>query len=205
MNATTRLLTRTTSLLLVCVVALGGCQRAAEPSRGAPQPAETAIPEETAMKITITSSAFRPNEPIPRKYTGEGTDVSPPLAWSGVPDGTKELALIMDDPDAPRAEPWVHWVIYKLPPTLTGLPGGVPKTPTLADPAGAVQGNNTWPKIGYNGPMPPKGHGVHHYHFKLYALDTALDVKPGLDKKQLLAQMKGHILGEGDLVGTYER
>jgi len=157
------------------------------------------------MKITITSSAFKHNEPIPRKYTGEGTDVSPPLAWSGIPDGARELALIMDDPDAPRAEPWVHWVIYKLPPTLTGLPEGVPKTPTLSEPAGATQGNNTWPKIGYNGPMPPPGHGVHHYHFKLYALDTTLDLQPGLDKKGLLAKMQGHILGEGELIGTYER
>lgn len=157
------------------------------------------------MKVTISSSAFKHNEPIPAKYTGEGADVSPPLTWSGVPDGTKELALIMDDPDAPRPEPWVHWVVYKLPPTLTGLPEGVPKTPTLTDPPGALQGNNTWPKIGYNGPMPPRGHGVHHYHFKLYALDTALDVQPGLDKKGLLARMQGHILAEGELIGTYRR
>lgn len=157
------------------------------------------------MKITINSPAFSHNEPIPRQHTGDGADVSPALAWSGVPDGAQELALIMDDPDAPRPEPWVHWVIYKLPPTLTGLPEGIPTTPTLDEPAGAVQGNNTWPTIGYRGPLPPPGHGVHHYHFKLYALDAALDAQPELDKDRLLAKMQGHILAEGELIGTYQR
>jgi Raf kinase inhibitor-like YbhB/YbcL family protein len=111
----------------------------------------------------------------------------------------------MDDPDAPRPEPWVHWVLYKLPPTLSGLPEALSKTPTLSDPAGALQGNNSWSRVGYGGPMPPPGHGVHHYHFKLYALDAALNVAPGLDKQQLLAAMKGHILAEGELIGTYQR
>jgi len=201
----------------VCLAALVGCERAAQKSPPAPQPgeptrpaqmeaaAETTESGETAMKITIESPVFKDNEPIPRKYTGEGEDVSPPLRWSGVPEGTRELALIVDDPDAPRPEPWVHWVIYKLPPTLTDLPEGVPATEMLSEPAGAVQGNNTWPKVGYNGPMPPPGHGVHHYHFKLYALDAALDAAPGLDKKALLAKMQGHVLAEGELVGTYQR
>ncbi len=157
------------------------------------------------MRITITSPAFSHNEPISRKHTGEGEDVSPELAWSGIPEGTQELALIMDDPDAPRAEPWVHWVIHKLSPTLTGLPEGVPTSATLTDPAGALQGKNSWGRVGYGGPMPPPGHGVHHYHFKLYALDTALDVQAGLDKDALLAKMQGHILAEGELIGTYER
>jgi Raf kinase inhibitor-like YbhB/YbcL family protein len=174
-------------------------------SRQAATSEDMATPEDTAMRVTVTSPAFSHNEPIPRKHTGEGKDVSPALAWSGLPETTKELALIMDDPDAPRPEPWVHWVIYKLPPTLSSLPEGVPKQATLTEPAGALQGNNTWPKIGYSGPMPPPGHGVHHYHFKLYALDAALDVQPGLDKKQLLAKMKGHILAEGELIGTYQR
>jgi Raf kinase inhibitor-like YbhB/YbcL family protein len=157
------------------------------------------------MKLTISSSAFTNNEPIPRKYTGDAEDVSPPLSWSGIPAETRELALIMDDPDAPRAEPWVHWVIYKLPATLTRLPEGVPTRETLTDPAGALQGNNTWPTIGYRGPAPPPGHGVHHYHFKLFALDTELAVKPGLRKDELLAKMKGHILAQGELIGTYQR
>ena len=194
-------------LALACVglAALAGCEKKGDKPQKTTASKSTSVPEDTAMTITISSTAFSHNEPIPRKHTGEGEDVSPALAWSGIPEGTMELALIMDDPDAPRPEPWVHWVIYKLPPTLTGLPEGVPQTPTLGEPAGAVQGNNTWPAIGYRGPMPPPGHGVHHYHFKLYALDAALDVQPGLDKKQLLAKMKGHILAEGELIGTYQR
>lgn len=197
----------TRGLLLAAfgLAALGGCERrTAAPSKAAQKGRPTQVGE-NVMSITLSSSAFKHNEPIPRKYTGEGADVSPPLSWSGLPAGTKELALIMDDPDAPRPEPWVHWVIYKLPPTLSGLPEGLPKTPTLSDPPGTMQGRNTWPKIGYNGPMPPPGHGVHHYHFRLYALDTALDVQPGLTKDELLAKMKGHILAQGELVGTYQR
>lgn len=160
------------------------------------------------MTFIITSSAFVQGHPIPKKYTGEGADVSPPLAWTGLPEGTKELALICDDPDAPRAEPWVHWVVYKIPATATGLPEGVPKRSHLKEPAAALQGKNSWPdgeNIGYGGPMPPIGHGVHHYYFKLYALDTELDVEPELDKKTLLEKMQGHVLAEEVLLGTYER
>lgn len=160
------------------------------------------------MTIQLTSTAVTEGKPIPRKHTGEGVDVSPALAWSGVPEGTKELALICDDPDAPRPEPWVHWVIYKIPPTTKGLPEGVARDERLKEPAGALQGENSWPKgenLGYLGPMPPPGHGVHRYFFKLYALDATLDVKPGLDKDGLLRAMKGHILAEGQLMGTYRR
>ena len=141
------------------------------------------------MSIRINSSAFQNGQPIPKKYTGEGEDVSPLLTWAGVPASAKELAMIVDDPDAPMAEPFVHWVIYKIPPGTSGLPEGVPKDATLADPRGAVQGKNDFKKTGYGGPMPPKGHGVHHYHFKFYALDKMLNVQPGLDKKGLLSAM----------------
>ncbi len=163
---------------------------------------------EKQMTLTLSSSAFTQGHPIPKKYTGEGEDVSPPLAWSGLPAGTKELALICDDPDAPRDEPWVHWVIYKIPAAASGLPEGVPKKSRLKEPAGALQGKNSWPEgenIGYGGPMPPPGHGVHHYYFKLYALDMALEVEPGLNKKALLEKMQGHILAEAALMGIYER
>ncbi len=149
------------------------------------------------MTIKITSSAFAPGAPIPKKHTGEGPDVSPPLAWSGIPAGTRELALICDDPDAPTPKPWVHWVLYKLPPTLAGLKEG--------ETGGGLQGVTDFGRASWNGPMPPRGHGIHHYHFKLYALDRPLDVKPGLTKDQLLDAMKGHILDQGELVGTYER
>ena len=157
------------------------------------------------MTITVTSEAFQSGQAIPKKYTGEGEDLSPPLGWAGVPDGTKELALIVDDPDAPRPTPWVHWVIYKIPGEAKGLPEGIEKTSKPRDPAGVLQGQNSWPRLGYGGPMPPRGHGVHHYHFKLHALDAPLAVEPGLDKERLLKAMAGHILAEGELVGTYQR
>lgn len=158
------------------------------------------------MKLTVRSTAFEAGQAIPKKFTGEGEDASPALSWSGVPGGTVEFALIMDDPDAPRAEPWVHWVIYKIPADATGLPEGVAGSETLTEPAGALQGKNSWPSdnIGYRGPMPPPGK-PHHYHFKLYALDVALDVGPGLEKTALLARLKGHILAQGELIGTYQR
>ena len=162
----------------------------------------------TVTQIEVTSSAFDQGEPIPKKYTGEGADVSPPLAWSGVPEGTKELALVCDDPDAPTAEPWVHWVIYKIPATATGLPEGVPDKPRLKDPSGALQGKNSWPNgqtIGYRGPMPPPGHGTHHYHFTLYALDVRLPVEPGETKKALLEEIADHVIAKGTLTGTYKR
>jgi len=157
------------------------------------------------MKLTIQSLAFGQGEPIPRRYSGEGEELSVPLNWSGVGEGVKELALIVDDPDAPRAEPWVHWVIYKIPAEVSGLGEGIGAEAELSTPVGALQGKNTSGGIGYQGPMPPPGHGVHHYHFKLYALDTKLDLKSGADKQALLSAMEGHIVGQGELVGTYER
>ena len=157
------------------------------------------------MTITVTSTAFKADAPIPQKYTGEDADVSPPLAWSGVPVEAKQLALICDDPDAPRAEPWVHWVLYDVPPHTSALPEGVPAKESLNDPKGARQGTNDFGKAGYGGPMPPRGHGAHHYHFRLYALDTVLKLPAKATKKQLLDAMRGHILAEGELTGTYER
>jgi Raf kinase inhibitor-like YbhB/YbcL family protein len=160
------------------------------------------------MSMTIESTVFHPGEKIPRKFTGDGEDVSPPLHWRGVPAGTAELALICDDPDAPTPEPWVHWVIYKLAPTVTALPEGMPPSAQVGSPVAACQGKNSWPSgrtIGYRGPAPPHGHGVHHYHFTLYALDIALNLKPGADKERLLQAMSGHILAEAAITGTCQR
>jgi Raf kinase inhibitor-like YbhB/YbcL family protein len=149
------------------------------------------------MGIEVSSPAFEPGGSIPRKHTGEGQDVSPALRWCGLPEGTKEIALICDDPDAPRAEPWVHWVVYKIPAERTGLPeGGAPE---------ALEGKNDFGAQGYGGPMPPRSHGVHHYHFKIYALDAELEAVTGLTKDRLLEAIEGHILDEGELIGTYER
>lgn len=155
--------------------------------------------------MEIRSEAFGNNQTIPRKYTGDAEDISPPLSWSQVPANTKELALIMDDPDAPRPQPWVHWVIYKIPAGVTNMPENIPTEKRLENPRGAVQGLNTWEKIGYGGPAPPKGHGIHHYHFKLYALDSPLDLDAGETKESLLQAMQGHILAQSEWIGTYQR
>lgn len=160
------------------------------------------------MSIRVTSNAFQAGAAIPKKYSEDGDDVSPALSWENVPQGTKELALICDDPDAPTSEPWVHWVLYKIPADVRELPEGVAVDAELKSPAGARQGLNSWPsgrKIGYRGPAPPQKHGTHHYHFRVYALDAPLDLAAEADKKQLLAAMQGHILAEGEIVGTYER
>lgn len=157
------------------------------------------------MALTIRSSAFADQARISKRFTGDGEDVSPELSWSGVPAGAKELALICDDPDAPTPEPWVHWLIFKIPAAATGLREHIPLTGSLSEPAGAMQGVNSWGEIGYRGPAPPRGHGVHHYHFKLYALDATLSVPAGADKKTLLAAMEGHIVAQAEWVGTYER
>jgi len=183
--------------ILAATVGLSGCNAAQS----------TQPLGDIPMTIKITSSAFENGKPIPKKHTGEGEDVSPQLSWTNVPAETKELALICDDPDAPQPEPWVHWVIYKISATTSSLSEGVASDPRLKDPAGAMQGKNSWPRdnIGYKGPMPPVGHGTHHYHFKLFALKEPLDVEPGLSKTALLQKMKGKILAEGEVIGTYKR
>jgi Raf kinase inhibitor-like YbhB/YbcL family protein len=159
------------------------------------------------MTIEITSTAFKEGEPIPKKYTGEGADVSPPLAWTGVPEKAKELVLICDDPDAPGDDPWVHWVIYKIPADVKGLKEGIPKKPRLSDPPGALQGKNSWPagqNIGYRGPMPPRG-PAHRYYFTLYALEAKMVAEPGMDKKAILQEIEQHVVAKGQLMGTYQR
>ncbi|MDY0167061.1 MAG: YbhB/YbcL family Raf kinase inhibitor-like protein [Thermoguttaceae bacterium] len=159
------------------------------------------------MPIEVRSTAFNEGEWIPRKYTGEGEDVSPPISWSGIPDEAQEIVIVCDDPDAPTPEPWVHWLIYKIPAGLGGLPEGVPNQPRLKDPPGAMQGKNSWQTgvtIGYRGPMPPPG-GPHRYYFKVYALDAKLVIEPGVGKGVLLEDIRDHILAEGQLMGLYER
>lgn len=158
------------------------------------------------MTITVTSSAFQAGAAIPKQYTADGDDKSPPLAWTGAPAGTKEFALICDDPDAPSAKPWVHWVFYKIPPDTKSLAEAIPRQVNPAMPAGSVQGDNSFPKdnVGYRGPSPPKGK-PHHYHFHIYALDISLPSTPGLDKDKLVTAIEGHVLAQGELIGTYER
>jgi hypothetical protein len=153
------------------------------------------------MNIQVSSAAFAEGKEIPIQHTGQGKDTSPPLQWSGVPTGAKSLALIADDPDAPVGT-WTHWVLFDLPPTTTELAADTPKSQFL--PGGAKQGMNDFRRLGYGGPLPPPGK-AHRYFFKLYALDKALDLKSGATKKEVEAAMKGHILAEGQLMGTYQR
>ncbi|MFW6132454.1 MAG: YbhB/YbcL family Raf kinase inhibitor-like protein [Planctomycetota bacterium] len=155
--------------------------------------------------MDLSSEAFEPSTTIPVKYTGEGEDVSPPLRWSDLPSGTRRLALVMDDPDAPRDEPWVHWLIYNIPADAGGLDEGIAPSESPDRPAGAAQGRNSWDAVGYGGPMPPPGHGTHHYHFNLCALDEELNLPPGLTKDELLEKISAHVLAQAELVGTYER
>jgi Raf kinase inhibitor-like YbhB/YbcL family protein len=152
------------------------------------------------MKLHLTTTAFANGQRIPHRHAFDDDDLSPALQWSDVPPATKSLALICDDPDAPMGT-WVHWVIYDLPPSTAGLSEGVPKSPELAN--GAKQGVNDYNRIGYGGPAPPPGN-PHRYFFKLYALDIKPDLKPGLTKKDLLKAMEGHVLAEGQLMGTYQ-
>jgi len=162
------------------------------------------LTELAAMTLVITSTAFSSNGSIPRQYTCEGADISPPLSFNGAPAGMKSLVLIVDDPDAPDPKApkltWVHWVLYNIPPTTPSLPedekkNGVPK--------GALPGVNDWKRTGYGGPCPPIGR--HRYFHKLYALDAVLPDLKKPTKARLLDAMKGHVLAEAQLMGTYEK
>ena len=160
--------------------------------------------QEHPMALRITSSAFDNNGKIPSKYTCEGDDLSPALEWSGAPDGTKSLVLIVDDPDAPDpAKPqrvYVHWVLYNIPATATRIEENAWQSDL---PAGAVTGINDWDKQAWGGPCPPIGR--HRYFFKLYALDTTLDGLSSARKKDVEAAMTGHILAQAELMGTYQK
>lgn len=155
-----------------------------------------------AMALTLSSPAFHDGGPIPAEYTCEGADLSPPLEWSGLPAGTRSLALIIDDPDAPDpAAPkrvWVHWVLYNLPPTTPGLAAGV-----TALPPGTKVGLNDSQDAGYGGPCPPIGR--HRYFHKLYALDVLLPDLGQPTKKELEVAMTGHVLAQAELMGTYQK
>ena len=164
-----------------------------EPSEEVAQPVEEEE-DEGPMIMALASPAFNAGEPIPTKFSCDGEDISPELDWFGIPEGTVSMALIMDDPDAPMGT-WVHWVLYNLPMDLSGLREGMTGV--------GLDGSNSWGETGYGGPCPPSG--THRYFFKLYALDTDLDLDPGADKGALEEAMEGHILGQAELMGTYTR
>jgi Raf kinase inhibitor-like YbhB/YbcL family protein len=153
------------------------------------------------VPIVVESVAFAEGQTIPTRYTGDGANVSPPLTWSGVPEGTQSLVLICEDPDAPRGT-WSHWVLFALPADTRELAEGIPPQATL--PNGAAQGTNDFGNPGYGGPAPPPGK-PHRYFFRLYALDTRVTLRPGAKRQDVLTALEGHILGQGQLMGTYGR
>ena len=149
--------------------------------------------------LQVSSPAFTAGDAIPLRHSAYGEGVSPPLAWANLPDGTVSLALMMEDPDASSARPYVHWLAWNIEPAAAGLPEGV-----AADAPGLVQGRNNRRTNGYFGPRPP-GPSPHHYHFQLFALDTRLDLPAGANREALLAAMNGHVLAKGDLIGLFAR
>jgi len=156
------------------------------------------IQEEKLIKLT--SDAFKEGEFIPKKYTCDDINVSPPLRWKGIPDNTKSIAIICDDPDAPMGT-WVHWVVYSIPVNINKLSENLPTDKVLE--SGALQGTNDFKKNGYGGPCPPKG--IHRYYFKIYALDYEPKLNSGATKGELLQVMEGHTLAKGKLMGRYSR
>jgi len=182
-------------LLFVELSALGcfGQPQKVEPA--APTPMQSAKPQ-----IQLTSSGFKNGQAIPRQYTCDGIDISPPFEWTGVPRSAKTIALIADDPDAPSGT-FVHWVLYNLPAANIGLVENLPPTEDLK--GGGLQGKNGFEKIGYGGPCPPSG--THRYFFKIYALDAELPLKGGATKAEVEKAIQGHIVAQGQLMGTYRR
>ena len=156
---------------------------------------------ESAMSFSISTPSFSNGGEIPKKFTCDGVDVSPQLSWTEPPAGTKSLALLVDDPDAPVGN-WNHWIMWNLPAATRGLPDGVKKETPLPD--GSEQGKNDFHKAGYNGPCPPPGK-PHRYYFKIFALDTKIDLKPAASKRELESAMKGHVLAQAELMGRYGR
>lgn len=153
------------------------------------------------MAMTLASSAFEHGKPIPKKYTADGADVSPPLSWSNAPDGTESFVLICDDPDTPMG--WVHWVLYNIPGGASSLSEGVPPIEEVDSIPSGQMGENSWSTVGWRGPAPPSG--THRYIFRLYALDARLELPGGADKQAVLKAAEGHVLATAELMGTYAR
>lgn len=153
-------------------------------------------------RMKVESPVFQEGDPIPKRYTCDGLDISPPIRWSNFPEGTKSFVLIMDDPDAPIGT-FTHWIIYDIPPQVSELDEGIPKVEEISL---VKQGINDFGYVGYGGPCPPKGHGHHRYYFRVYALDIeSLGLSPRATRKQVEERMRGHILAEGSVMGRYRR
>lgn len=153
--------------------------------------------------LAVSSPSFEHEAPIPDRHSAYHAGRSPALEWTAGPEGTVSYALMLEDPDAPGGAPYVHWVLYNVPATVTRLAEGLPDDAALDEPSGALQGANTRGTLGYFGPRPPKSHGAHRYCFEVFALDTALDLAPGAEANELKGAMRGHVLAHGVLTGRY--
>jgi Raf kinase inhibitor-like YbhB/YbcL family protein len=185
-------------------------QRASE-LRGANNPEDAKLlatyADETKSsgKLSVTSPAFKHGAPIPPTYSAYGEDVSPPLKWDKVPEGTQSFVVLMEDPDAAKPKPFIHWVLYNLPADTRELRTGIPAHARVADIGQPEQGQNSRGSIGYFGPKPPKGDPAHHYHFQVFALDRRLDVPLGAKRADILKAMARHVLAKGEVVGTFKK
>jgi Raf kinase inhibitor-like YbhB/YbcL family protein len=199
---------------IVLAVALMGCGRAQPPQENAmpqatpPHSGESlslarVTPRNPAARIQMVSDALGADGAIDLRHSAYGDNLSPPLRWTPV-EGAGAYAIVLEDPDAPTAHPFVHWMIWNIPGQSSSLPEGVPNTRVLVSPQGAVQAKNEAGSFGYFGPRPPQGHGVHHYHFQIFALDGPLTVSPDIDLRALVDAIKGRVLADGELVGTFE-
>ncbi len=191
-------------LALAGIRVTGGADHGPQPPEAYRAPSSTTTPvdaEKPPMTLDVASPAFDSGDPIPPRYTCDGQNVSPPLRWSGVPEDAVALAVVADDPDAPRGT-WVHWVLYGLDAGRSGLPEDVPARESVLD--GALQGRNDFKDIGYGGPCPPAGQR-HRYFFRVFALDARPDLGAGSTRDELLEAMDGHVLARGELMGTYRR
>ncbi len=184
-----------------------GLALTAAPAVAAAQQTPAQAGPQAAHRITVDSPTLRNGETMPRQYTPDGRNDSPPITWSNLPPGTRQLAVVCEDFGAGNPPPWVHWIIYNIPATAKGLPEGIPidpSTPMPAEIAGAVQGLNGWKLAMYRGPAPPPGKS-HLYNFVVYALDAELDLRPNLTRQLLLEAIDGHVIGRGEIVPIYER
>lgn len=189
--------TTASAFTILSLMALLGCSNGRR--QLSPEPPAQQSPDRKS-EIQLTSSAFKEGQPIPRQYTCDGVNVSPPLEWTGVPKTAKTIAIIADDPDAP-AGTWVHWVLYNLPAENIGLVENLPASENLQ--AGGFQGKNDFEKIGYGGPCPPSG--THRYFFKVYAVDSELPLKAGATKTEVEKALEGHVVAQGQLMGKYSK
>ncbi|HEX4195940.1 MAG TPA: YbhB/YbcL family Raf kinase inhibitor-like protein [Caulobacteraceae bacterium] len=206
---------RLVAISLIIALSASACGRAqsnpetvvADPHRPQHSPESLTIGRitpRTGEGVELSSEAFPDEGKIDRRHSAYGDNLSPPLRWTPV-EGAGAYAIVLEDPDAPTEKPFVHWMIWNIPGEVASLPEGLPNNAELVSPQGAIQGRNNNDSAGYFGPHPPAGHGLHHYHFQIFALDGPLGLHPDADLRALTNAMQGRVIADGELVGTYEQ